>query len=95
MILASMATPLRLTIRGFKEYDLPHEVKAQDMLSAKFRHAYHAAVFFYAVYSTSMRSIQPYLAQTMTMTEAAKTIDQMTAPLAGYTMPKWLANLKV
>jgi hypothetical protein len=95
MILASMATPLRLTIRGFRPYELPHEVKAQDMLSAKFRHAYHAAVFFYAVYSSSMRSIQPYLAQTMTMPEAAKIINQMTAPLGGYGMPKWLANLKV
>ena len=94
LILASIATPLRLTIRGWKEYDLPHEVKADDMLLCDFRHVYHAAVFFYAVYTTSLQSIRPYLMETMTPEKVNEVMQGLTGFLDGSTMPNWFRNLK-
>ncbi len=96
MILATMATPLRLTPIGFKPFERDHELISYDMLQADFKHAYHAAVFFYAVYKLSTIGLVPYFqAGGMTMKKSLELQRNLTAPLDGFTMPEWLQNLKI
>lgn len=57
-IMATMAVPVGLTWRGVraKPYDASlHEQIAADMKEADFSVAYHAMVFFYAVFNESMK----------------------------------------
>ena len=65
-ILASMATPLKWSWRKMRYVKLPydatkHEEYAADMLQADFEHAYHASVFFYLVFISSIKSSKDYL----------------------------------
>ena len=46
-------------LKKIKEKD--HEQVANDMLEAEFRHCYHAAVFFYAVFKESILNLSPFL----------------------------------
>jgi len=69
------------------------------MKQADFKHAYHAAVFFYAVFSKSMKAIQPYLMERMQKkmpaTQAEQTLQDLQKVLDGSIMPKWYQNLRV
>ena len=95
-IMATMAVPLKLTITGFKPIEREHESIANDMLHADFKHAYHAAVFFYAVYNLSMLSLVPsFMEGGMTMEKSLELHRNLVSPLGGYTMPKWLQTLNV
>ncbi len=100
-ILASMSEPLRWSWRRFKfiPYECDHEKISSDMERMNFEAAYQAAVFFYILYTESMRLIQPYLVQQM----KAKGIDQSKAEQAltnslnildGFLTPKWSLNMR-
>lgn len=59
-ILATMATPYKWTFKGLKKVEREHPDIAEDMLKLDFEVAYQAAVFFYAVFNESMRSLSTY-----------------------------------
>lgn len=93
-IIATMAIPLKLTIRGLKPTEREHEAISNDMLQADFKHAYHAAVFFYAVYNLSMHSLVICSTDNQeTMAKKLELVRSLTEPLGGFTMPKWLQTL--
>ncbi len=95
-VLASMAVPYKwfMPVRNDD-----HEAIAEDMKKADFKHAYHAAVFFYALFAQSMKAIRPYLVEEMsgkmTISQAQKTLQDLQKVLDGSITPKWYQNLKV
>jgi hypothetical protein len=94
-IMASMVTPLKLTWKGLKEKD--HERVAEDMLELDFNVAYHACVFFWAVFTKSIIASKDYLLnQSMNQKELLETeLMNFKNHLDGFTTVKWLQNLKV
>lgn len=98
LIMASMATPYKW-LKPVKVEAWQHEHIAKDMKNLDFKIAYHAAVFFYAVFTHSMKALQPYLIAEMAMKmneeTARKTLQDLQTILAGFTMPKWYRNLKL
>ena len=93
-IMASMVTPLKLTLKGLKEKD--HERVAQDMLELDFNVAYHACVFFWAVFTRSIVDSKDYLMTQTTQKELLATeLMNFKNHLDGFTTVKWLQNLKV
>jgi len=93
-IMASMVTPLKLTLKGLKEKD--HERVATDMLELDFNVAYHCCVFFWAVFTRSIVDSKDYL-MTQTSQKELLEIELMNFKnrLDGFTTVKWLQNLKV
>lgn len=98
-ILASMANPMEWTWKGLrvKKYDATeHEQIAEDMLQLDFSVAYHAAVFFCALFNESMKALVPYLeSQTEKKEEVRMIIQNLTETLGGFITPKWYKNLKL
>lgn len=98
-ILASMANPMELTWKGFKikKYDATdHEQIAEDMLQLDFKVAYHAAVFFCALFTESMRALLHSLELPKEKKEEANQIVQnLTKTMGGFIQPKWSQNLKL
>ena len=103
-ILASMATPLKWSWRKMRyvkmQYDATkHEQYANDMLHADFEHAYHSSVFFYLVFTHSIRSSKDYLVAEMMMAgvnqqEAVESIETLLKVLDGCITQRWYQNLK-
>lgn len=103
-ILASMATPLKWSWRKMRYVKLPydatkHEEYAADMLQADFEHAYHASVFFYLVFISSIKNSKDYLVAEMTMKGvkeelAVEYIETLLRVLGGCITAKWFQNLK-
>lgn len=96
-ILATMATPLKVTWRGLKPTERDHPDIAEDMLKAEFRVAYQAAVFFYIVFKESMKSLTTYLIEELPMEKRAeflKMSEDFISTLDGFTPPKWYLNWK-
>lgn len=98
-IMATMATPVKWTLFGIKPkaaHAYTHEQISEDMLHMEFKHAYHAAVFFWAVFSKSILSSRNYfmsiakdkIAMEETLTNLQNISD-------GYIKARWLQNLKV
>jgi hypothetical protein len=98
-ILASMANPMEWTLKGLKlkKYDATeHEEIANDMLHLDFSVAYHAAVFFCALFNESMKALLHSLELPKEKKEEANQIVQnLTKAMGGFTIAKWLQNLKV
>lgn len=96
-LLATMATPMKWTWKGLKKVkEKDHEQVANDMLEAEFRHCYHAAVFFYAVFKESILNLKPYLeSQTEKKAELNKVMTGFKEATDGFTMPKSYQNLKI
>jgi len=96
-IMATMATPMRWSWKGFVEdKKREHRDIADDMLELEFEVAYHAAVFFYAVFSKSIQNIQSYfLSLTENKTEMEKQLTNLQNLSDGFTTAKWYQNLKV
>ena len=95
-IMATIAEPIN--IYG-KTVDRPHDEIAKDFESMEFEAAYHAAVFFYTHFSTSMILIQPYLIKELTQKgmnpdQAKLILNASQQILDGFTMPKWSLNLR-
>lgn len=104
-ILASMVTPLKWSWRKMRYVKLPydatqHEQYANDMLHADFEHAYHASVFFYLVFTSSIRNSKDYLVAEMIAAgvkqeEAAESIETLLKVLDGCITQKWYQSLKL
>ena len=104
-ILASMVTPLKWSWRKMRYVKLPydatqHEQYANDMLHADFEHAYHASVFFYLVFTNSIRNSKDYLVAEMMMAgveqeAAVEYIQTLLKVLDGCITQKWYQNLKL
>jgi len=94
-IMATMCTPLKLTIKGLKRKEKNHRQVAEDMLDIDFEVAYHSAVFFYAVFSKSIQASATYFKTIAT--DSAK-VEQVMQNLAAFTdgfiTAKWYRNLK-
>lgn len=103
-IMASMATPVKFNWRKFRYVPVKieswmHEQIANDMKQADFKHAYHAAVFFYAVLTNSMKVLQPYflseMEKTLTRETALQILTDLQKTMDGFIMPKWYRNLRI
>jgi hypothetical protein len=93
-IMASMVTPLKLTWKGLKEKE--HERVAEDMLKLDFSVAYHACVFFWAVFAKSILASKDYMMNQTNQKELLETeLMNFKDRLDGFTTAKWLQNLKV
>ena len=97
-IMASVAQPLRWSWKKFRFVPLKvdkymNDAIAEDMLNAKFDHAYHTAAFFCALFKNSIQSLQPYflkeMEQKMPRAEALKTLDTIQSSLEGFELPTW------
>ena len=71
-IMATMATPLKLSWKGMVKVEREHEDIANDMLHLDFNVAYHAAVFFWAVFTKSINLSHSYLIGLMSDTDKAE-----------------------
>lgn len=96
-IMATMATPVRFTWRGFKpEQKRSHEEIANDMLQLEFKHAYHSAVFFWGVFSKSILNSRNYF---LSIAKDKKQMEQVLKDLQnisdGFTPARWYQNLKI
>ena len=97
LIMSTMASPLKLTWRGFKPVEnVNHERVANDMLNLDFSVAYHSAVFFYAVFSKSIQNLSNYFQSLTENKEQVKeAIANFTKHSDGFIMAKWYQNLKI
>lgn len=100
-IMASIATPIRFSLRKFKfiKYERDRKDIAQDFERLNFEAAYHAAVFFYTLFSVSMQVSRPYLVKQMISKgiprkEAEETLTNSSNILDGFIMPRWSQTLK-
>jgi len=98
-ILASMATPMVWSWKGLKlgKFDaVDHEAIANDFLHCDFTVAYHAAVFFWAVFSSSILDSSNY--SELNEEQAAKVAQihqDFKKRSAGYITAKWYQSLKI
>lgn len=96
-IMATMANRIVFTWKGFKIVKTKnHEQVANDMLELDFSVAYHSALFFYALFTKSIKSLQDYLKseKKATMMEVQAVADFIKLS-DGYITAKWYQNLKV
>lgn len=99
-IMATMATPVKFVGIGWrpiKDYDYSqHDIIANDMLQMDFKHAYHASVFFWAVFSKSILSSKNYF---LSLTTKKEEVEELLTTLQrlsdGYTQASWYRNLKI
>ena len=99
-IMASMATPMKFVGYGFKPIKnhnwSNHDQIANDMLFMDFKHAFHAGVFFWAVFSRSIQSFRNYFVSLNP--EKEEQVDQLLRNLQehsdGFTQAKWYQSLK-
>lgn len=98
-IMATMANPMKLTWKGYKlkQYNgEDHEQIAKDMLELDFSVAYHSAVFFYALFTKSIKSLQDYLKAEFNPTaEQIQSIQDFIKISDGSITAKWYQNLKI
>lgn len=95
-IMATIAEPVTWAGKSRKR---SHVDIAADMEKLNFDTAYHSAVFFYLLFSESMRIIQPSLVDQlvkkgMDKTAAKKTLQDSQQILDGFIMPRWSQTLK-
>jgi muconolactone delta-isomerase len=101
-IMASITQRCRWSWKKFRIVPIPYDAKkheqyADDMLDADFEHAYNSAVFFWAVYARSMKTLHPYLIQKLQEKGLNHQISQhflnsLQSGLDGFTPPKWCQN---
>lgn len=98
-IMATMANPMEWTWKGLrlKKYDaLDHERISNDMLQMDFSVAYHSALFFYALFSKSMKASSNYFQSLMeNKTEAKNLMTDLSNLMDGFITANWYKNLKI
>lgn len=92
-ILATMATPCKLGLKGIVKVERDHEDISNDMLELDFETAYQMSVFFCAVFKNSINSILSSLSQEDWKLAEAPLKDFLRVS-DGYTMPNWYLNLR-
>lgn len=98
-ILATMATPMKMTLKGLKPHDVDstmHESISMDMLKLDFNIAYQACVFFCKVFKRSML-ISPSYFKTISVSPEMLQFYQETLKSisVGYTTSNVWQSLKV
>jgi hypothetical protein len=100
-IMATMANPMEWTWKGLKlkEYDaLDHERISDDMLDLDFSVAYHSAVFFYALFSKSIKASANYfqsLVGNPKEIQMKKAMEDLSSRMDGYITANWYKNLRI
>ena len=98
-LMATMCTPMKWTWKGLvpDKYNAEHHAKyAEDMLEANFNDAYQSCVFFYAVFSESMKSLQSSLeGDQMEKQMLNQNLMIFKNLMDGCLMPSWSVNLKI
>jgi hypothetical protein len=99
-IMSTMATPMKWTLFGLKPVEVKtyydHERVANDMLHMDFKHAYHAAVFFWAVFAKSIENSQSYFQTIATdKTKVTEVLNDLRKHSDGFSQAKWYQNLKI
>jgi hypothetical protein len=98
-LMATMCTPMKWSWKGLvpdKYVAENHSKYAEDMLGADFDHCYQACVFFYAVFSESMRVLQCSLEGSQTEKEMLNQhLTSFKNLMDGCIMPSWYQNLKI
>ena len=95
-IMATMATPMKWSWKGLVTTERDHKDIAEDMLHLDFKVAYHASVFFWAVFSESIMSLKGYLeSQTEKKKELTDILNRFQSLSDGFITAKWYQNLKV
>jgi len=98
-IIATMANPMEWTWKGLriKKYDaLDHERISNDMLQMDFSVAYHSALFFYAVFSKSMKASSNYFQSLVeNKTETKNLMTDLSNLMDGFITVNWYKNLKI
>jgi hypothetical protein len=95
-IMATMATPMKLSFKGLVITERDHADIANDMLQLDFKVAYHASVFFWAVFSKSIINLKDYLeSQTEKKKELTDTLNHFQSLSDGFITAKWYQSLKV
>lgn len=97
LIMATMATPMKLTWRGFKpKKNKNHEQIAADMLDMDFGVVYHSCLFFYAVFTKSIQnSITYFKTIAVDGAKVEEVVQNLCETLDGSVMAKWYQNLKI
>jgi hypothetical protein len=94
-IMATMATPMKLSWKGLVITECDHADIANDMLQLDFKVAYHASVFFWAVFSKSIVNLKDYLeSQTEKKKELTDTLNRFQSLSDGFITAKWYQSLK-
>jgi hypothetical protein len=95
-IMATMATPLKWSWKGLVKIERDHNQIANDMLHLDFKVAYHASVFFWAVFTKSIVNLKDYLEpKTEKKKELIDTLNRFQSHSDGFITAKWYRNLKV
>lgn len=98
-LMATMCTPMKWSWKGLvpdKYVAENHSKYADDMLQADFNHAYQSCVFFYAVFSESMKVLQYSLeGEQMEKEMLNNHLMNFKRVMDGCLMPSWLVNLKI
>lgn len=99
LLLASMSNPMRRKWNGrlvMDNYNANNHSKvANDFLHADFTVAYHASVFFWAVFKDVLINSQTYLLSKAKNKKAMETSLQNFLNVSdGLIMPKWLVSMK-
>ena len=98
-LMATICIPMKWSWKGlvFDKYDAnKHSKYAEDMLQADFNHAYQSCVFFYAVFSESMKALQSSLEGDQMEKEMLNHhLMNFKNLMDGYSMPNWYQNLKI
>lgn len=98
-IMATMANPMEWTWKGLriKKYDaLDHERISNDMLQMDFSVAYHSALFFYALFSKSMKASASYLqSQVGKEVPMKEALEHLSKAMDGSITANWYKNLKL
>lgn len=98
-LMATMCTPMKWSWKGLvpAEYKAENHSKyAEDMLQADFDHCYQACVFFYAVFSESMKVLQSSLEGDQTEKQMLNQhLTSFKEVMDGCITPSWFQNLKI
>ena len=97
-ILATMCTPVRLTLNGFvdKNIELNHSKMSNEFLQFDFAAGYQSCVFFYAVFSKSIQNSPIYFKSiSMNQNQMQVILTNLQEVMDGYIMRKWLQTLKI
>jgi hypothetical protein len=98
-IMATMANPMKLTWKGLRLIEYKgedHERISKDMLDIDFSIAYHSALFFYALFTKSIKNLQDYLkVEEKATKEQAQAVADFIKLSDGFITAKWYQNLKV
>jgi len=95
-IMATMATPLEWSWKGLRvsKKEREHSEIAEDMLQMEFSKAYHSMVFFWAVFTESIKSMTISIMEDQKNPELNTQLQNFIKISDGLITAKWFQNLK-